>query len=146
LQPRLLGQLAQESRVKRSIEMIGIAQGPAFASVGAARLRRLEHEAIDAEVPGGAMSAGFSPEVLEVRHPGRGPRHPERMEIAIALAAPVLEGNAELEARSRSADEVALVDAQQLVEGTRSRNGGFAHPDGADLVGFDEHDLQQRPE
>src|SRR6266478_169582 len=36
------------------------------------------------------------------------------------------------------ADDIDLIDLQHAVEELQVRYGGFAHPDGADLLGFDE--------
>src|SRR5690606_34124903 len=103
-------------------------------------------EAVIAEVSCQALRAGLEPEVLEVGHPGRRSGDAECVEIAVAVTAPVLEGNAQLEARPGRADELTFVDPEQPVEGARSRDGGFTDADRADLVGLDEDNLEQRPQ
>src|SRR5438132_767217 len=68
------------------------------------------------------------------------------MDVAITLACPILEGNAELECRAGGANEIGLVDAHVLMEGAGGRNCGFTDADGPDLVRFDERDIDERPE
>src|SRR6185312_1567011 len=53
-------------------------------------------------------------------------------------AAPVDELDAELERAAHGAHEFHLVDAQRVIEGAQVRHRGFAHPDGADVLGLDE--------
>src|ERR1700738_5005206 len=62
----------------------------------------------------------------------------EAMDVAIAGTAPVHELDAELEGAAHLADELDLIDLQHAVEQLQVRYGGFAHADGADLLGFDE--------
>jgi len=66
----------------------------------------------------------------------------ETVEVAIANARPIHEFDAELEGALRRADELGLVDFQQLVEQFQVRHRGFAHADGADLFGFDQPDRE----
>jgi hypothetical protein len=67
----------------------------------------------------------------------------EAMEIALALAPPVPELDAQLERPLRLAQEVVLVEAEQLVELLDGGDGRLAHPDRADRLGLDEDDLVQ---
>src|SRR5690606_15928423 len=97
--------------------MVSVAKRPALARVELSGLRRLEFEAVVAKVLGDALRPRLQPKVLEVGHPGRRSGDAESVEVAVALTAPVLEGDAQLEARPGGADELALVDAEQLVEG-----------------------------
>src|ERR1700704_6735656 len=62
----------------------------------------------------------------------------EAMNVAIPGTPPVDELDAELEGAAYLADELDLIDLQHAVEELQVRNGGFAHPDRADLLGFDE--------
>src|SRR3981189_849525 len=62
----------------------------------------------------------------------------EAMNVAIAGTPPVDELDAELEGAAHLADELDLIDLQHAVEELQVRYGGFAHADGADLLGFDE--------
>jgi hypothetical protein len=65
----------------------------------------------------------------------------EGVEVARALSAPVDELDAELERSPGTADEFVLVEAQHLIELHDHRDGGFAHANGADRLGFDDQDL-----
>src|SRR5690349_18832334 len=64
----------------------------------------------------------------------------ELVEILVARLAPVLEFDAQLEAGLRGLHEVALVDAEHLVEELKGRDAGFADADGADLIRLDQRD------
>ena len=62
----------------------------------------------------------------------------ELMEVAVAPGAPVVELDAEFEARLGGADKLRLVDAEHLVVELQGRDGGFPYADRADLIGFDQ--------
>src|SRR3546814_357566 len=62
---------------------------------------------------------------------------PEGVEIAIPRLAPADEIEPELEGRAGAADEVVLVDPEQLVEVEQRRNRRLADADGADRRRFD---------
>src|SRR5438270_2966182 len=97
-------------------------------------------ETIGADLLRNAELARAKPKMMEVDHPGRPPHGPERMDVAVAVARPVLEGNAKLECRPRGADEILFGDPHIFVEGARRGDGGLAHADGPDLVGFYQRD------
>ena len=64
----------------------------------------------------------------------------ELVEVAVALATPVLEVDAELEGGLRGLNEIPLVDAENLVEELQGRDGRFADTHGADFVRLDQRD------
>ncbi len=68
----------------------------------------------------------------------------EGMDVAVADAGPVHELDAQLVGRIGRADEVVLIQAQHLIEQNQLRDGRFANTDGADLLRFDEFDLEAR--
>ena len=140
------GEGAQESGVTAGIEVIGIIDVRLVGGGEALGFRRLQLEAIGAKLVGQALLARAQPDMVEVGHPGRPADLAEAVEIAIADPRPILEGYAQLEGRSGRLHEVAFVDAEQMVEGPRRRDGRFADADGADLVGFDQHHIEQRLE
>ena len=143
---QFLGKIAQEQAVGSGIEVIGIVERDIAAGAELARQRRLRLEAVIAERPGHAQRFRFEPHMLEIGHPGGAAHDPERVEIAFALARPVLEGNAQLEACPRGAQERGFIEPEQFVEAARGGDGAFAHADRADRVGFDQHDVDQRAE
>ena len=61
---------------------------------------------------------------------------PEIVEVVVAEATPVDELDAELEGGIRLANELVLVDAEQLVEEDDRRNRGLADADSADFFGL----------
>src|SRR5690348_4794681 len=66
---------------------------------------------------------------------------PERMEVAVAESRPVGELDAELESTAGLADEIALIDAEQLIENMQRRDRRLPDSNGADLRGLDDLDL-----
>jgi hypothetical protein len=64
----------------------------------------------------------------------------EGVEVVLAHLQPVAEADTQLVGAVRGAQELALVDADQLVVVTDGREGGFAHTDDADVLGLDHLD------
>jgi hypothetical protein len=62
------------------------------------------------------------------------------MKIAFAARAPVAELDAQLAAAVGGAQELGLVDVEQVVEVADRRKGRLPHPDDADLLRFDQLD------
>src|SRR6185437_5620019 len=82
----------------------------------------------------------LQPIVMKVRRVDRRADDTERMKVTMPEARPVDELDAELEGAARLADEIVLVDAENLVEGAQRRDGRLAHAHRADLRGLDDFD------
>ncbi len=65
------------------------------------------------------------------------------MHVAPPERAPIDEFDSELESRLATAHEVALIQAEERIEGPQRRDTGFAYADGTDLIRFDK--LNARP-
>jgi hypothetical protein len=63
----------------------------------------------------------------------------ELMEVALPLLGPTDELNAELVAPMRRAKIFGLIEAELMVEFQERRYCAFAHTDGSDRFGFDQH-------
>src|SRR5690606_4808458 len=63
---------------------------------------------------------------------------PERMEVAIADAAPIAELDAELEGRFRFLHQRRFIDIQSLVNAPDRRQRCLTVSDSTDLLGFDQ--------
>src|SRR3546814_7974618 len=59
--------------------------------------------------------------------------------------APILEADAQFEARLRRLDELALADPQPREQLKERRDRALAHPHRADIVRFDQVDLDPAP-
>ena len=81
------------------------------------------------------------PVVVERHQPQVLPDGTKRVDVAVALATPVHELDAQLEAGHGAAHEVVFVDAQRLVELLDGGDGGLAHADGGNLVGLNQVDV-----
>ena len=64
----------------------------------------------------------------------------EAVDVAGADPVPIDELDAQLEAALGAAQEIVLVQADQAVEGLDRGNGGLAHADRSDRLGFDKGD------
>src|SRR5688500_607147 len=80
------------------------------------------------------------PVLLEADRPQVLADSSEAMDVTIADIAPVDELDSELERTLRGANEVVLVDLEQLIEGPDVRDRRLSDTDGPDFVGLDEHD------
>ncbi len=137
---------AQVQRVQAGVEVEGIIPAPAVVRillVGQAEpsaRRGLAGEADVVEARRGSGEPLLDPILLERDGIEVLPVIAERVEIAVALAAPVDELDPELEGGLGGPDEFGLVEAERMVEPAQRGNGGFADADGADLIRFDQLD------
>src|SRR5262249_17996842 len=67
-------------------------------------------------------------------------RRPERVDVRVLGPRPMLELDAELEARVGFADQLILIDAEQPDDVDDGRDGRLADTDGPDLGRFDQTD------
>ena len=127
LRTMALGELAQELRVNRGIQVIrevDIRLGGRREFLPACGLQL---QALIAQFRLHAPSKAMQPEMVKLANPGRLPVHTEGMDVAVAGALPVLERDAELEGRRGGAHELLLVDVEQSMERANRRNRRFAH-------------------
>lgn len=79
---------------------------------------------------------------MKRQEPQVAPDRPEAVHVAVAEARPVDELDAELERALRLADELRLLDLEEVVERDEMRDGRLADPDDADLLGLDQSYLE----
>jgi hypothetical protein len=142
LRAEVLGEAAQVARIGARIQVIGVAEAVVLQVAEAVLARRQMLEAIVAILAGQAALAALHPEMLEAGGPVVDAGQAERVDIVLAGRAPVLEADAQFEGRLGCPHEVGFVHLQQLVKPDQAGNGRFAHPDGTDLVGFDQRDVE----
>ena len=87
-------------------------------------------EGVGADVFRPTCEPGLDPVLVEGQQAEVGPDHrAEAVHVRVACASPVDELDAELERALRPADEIRLVDAQQVVEGLDVRDRRLADAD-----------------
>src|SRR3546814_8609914 len=101
-------------------------------------MRRREREQRRCLSSGG----GAQPDLVEIARVRHLPDRAERVEIAMPGPAPILEADAQFEARLRRLDELALADPQPREQLKERRDRALAHPHPADIVRFDQVDLE----
>ena len=84
----------------------------------------------------GTILSKASPIMVEGTYAVATPEGSERMDIAFAKLAPIVELDAELKGRAGCGHEFSLVDPEPFVEGTNVRQGRLADPDDADRFGL----------
>jgi hypothetical protein len=137
---------AQVAAIERGVDVVGVVHRGVFVGVEPVLLGGLQLDAVVAQVAAEALRLGLEPEVVELAQPGGFADLAERVDVAVADLAPVLERDAQLEGRLAGAHELGFVEIEQGVEGACGGDGRLPHPDGADLVGLDQGDVQQRPQ
>jgi len=137
-----LGDAPQEYRVQPRIEVVGVVDLWLGLQRELVAARGDGFQAEIAEFRRHAAPQAVQPEMMERRRPRALPGDAERMDVALAGTAPVLERDRELEGTGDGTQEFLLVDLQETMEGSDRRHGGFAHPDRADLLGFHQGDVQ----
>ena len=129
---------AQEPRIKRGIQLVGIVH-PLAGQMGELACQRGDQ--LQAIIVVGSVVAAFfavHPEMLESSRPVILPGYAEGVEIAIGAVAPAVEQYAELEGRLRRTHEIRLSDPEDAVESRERGDGRFTDADGADGIGFDK--------
>ena len=141
-----LAESPQESGIEAGIEMIGVIDVGLFGRVESPGLGGLKFVAIGIQFIPDAALLRIHPDIVELPHPVRLADLAEGVDVAVALAAPILECDSELEGRLGGAHELALIDPHQMVEGPVRRDGRLAYSDRADGIGFHEGDVEQGAE
>jgi hypothetical protein len=108
--------------------------------------RGRQFQAVVAVVAGQAALHALVPEVLEAGGPVVGAGQAEGVDIVLAARAPALEADAQLEGGVGGGHEFLLADVEQAVEVDQARDGRLAYAHGADLVGFDQGDVEHLAE
>src|SRR4029077_8873990 len=139
-----LAALAQIACVQRRIEVIGVVDPRFRRGEELVLARGLVFEAIVAELVAESRRRRREPQVMEIAEPGALAQDTKGMNVTVAEPRPVFERDAELDRTARHAEELALVEIENLVEGTDGGERGFAHTHGADLFRFDQRDVDQR--
>jgi len=131
-------QLAQEGRVLHRVEVVGVLELLLLRGQHEAALHRHHgRQALLAQRLGQPQAAMLGPQGLgavEVAEVAEG------VEVVIPHLQPVAEMDAELVAAMGGAQELRLVDADQLVVVADGREGCLADADDADLLGLDDLD------
>ena len=141
-----LGQAAQELRVQRCVDVVGVVQPQARHDRELVLHRGGPFVAIFAELASDAHLQAFQPEMLETRRPTVLAGPTEGMDIVLVDVAPAFELDAELEGALGRLEEILLLDLDQIVKGDQRRDGRFADADRADLFGFHQGDVQRLAE
>src|SRR5690606_9044754 len=141
-----LGNLPQEAGVETGVEVVGVVERRLALEGETVLARGLVLGVVGADRFRFAARVRLEPEVLELGNPGSQGRAAEGVQVAVARTSPVLERDAELEARLARPHERLLVDLEQFVKRPRRRYGRLAHSDRADLLGFDQRHLHEPTE
>ena len=135
---------AQKPGVEAGIQVVRIVDRHGLGDGELAGFRRLVLDAVLAEPAAEACRLRHEPHVVEAAHPGRLADIAEGMDIAITGTRPVLERDAQLEAGLRSPHELPLVESEQGMKRANRRDGRLAYSDSADLLRFNQRNVQQR--
>jgi hypothetical protein len=142
--------VAQEGGIQAGVEMEG--EGIGIGGGRHVAVRRHETVAHRHHGGGGQVFVAHPPSLAMHTQPvGHGgaiqdgrPELAEAVEKAVAEVAPVLELDAELEARLRLADELRVVELERVVVVADGGQRGLADADSADLRRLDQDDLATR--
>ncbi len=138
---------AQKVRVLRGVEVVCVGDvgqrrvGRDIAGRGHELAARSGHgiERVRSQRLRFAARVLLDPVLVERQQPERMPDlGAEAMHVRGSRALPIDELDAELEAALGLPHEFGLIDAEQIIEGLDVRHGGFAHTDGAELLGLDQ--------
>ncbi|EGF91605.1 hypothetical protein ABI_30220 [Asticcacaulis biprosthecium C19] len=141
--PARLGIPPQEASVERRVEMEGVVELDRIAirqPPHQALARRLGFQVETGIVVAAPQGQQALPEVGEGHAVGIDADGAERVEIGMSHPAPVDELDTQLETGIGLADELILVEAEQVIVHPDHRDGGFTDPDRADLFRFDQGD------
>ncbi len=144
--PAFFGVGAKILGVQCRIKMVGISDVGTDGSrvgVGADELSLPGRDGAQAVVIDGmgvAVGAAVQPVLMEIKPIHVDAVTAERVNITVALTAPVDELDAQLEGRVGRLQELVFVDTEKLIEVNDIRNCGFTDPDYTDFIGFDQGD------
>src|SRR5882724_9880550 len=141
-----LGPGTQILRIQAGVEMVGVSQSRQqrpwvrCGKFKLARQRRYRVQRIVLEVVRMPFELRAQPAVLKRNPVARKAKASEGMEISMPGLSPAPEFDTQLVGGLRLLHELSFIETDNLIEPVNGRNGGFAHSDGTDVVGFDQRD------
>ena len=138
----LFSLLAQEPRIGRRIDMVGIAQRILLQQTEPACFRGHQLRGVAAILFGKAERPGFEPEGLEACRPATLTCEAEGMNIVMADSPPVFELDGQLEGSLHPGQKFCFINIQQAMHGSERRYGCLADTNRTYGIRFHEDHVQ----